>query len=398
VRIEDWLSWVWHSIRMSPGRSFLTATGIAIGIMAVALLTSIGSGLRLYLLDSFSQFGTHIISITPGKSTVGGVPGLLKTIRPLTVADANQLRSIHDVDFVVPAIQGNGNVEAKLYSSNTQILGANNDAKDAFKFLVDMGRFLPPGEDSKARNFVVLGPKLKREIFPNTNPLGQLVRIGGVRYRVIGVLKSKGNILGFDFDDIAIIPIARALELFNREGVQEINLIYNPSASPEQVAEKVRQRLLKLHGREDFTIITQKDMLATLDKILRVITLGISALGGISLFVGGVGVLTIMTTTMRERTAEIGLLCALGTTRRRILLLFLGESVALSMLGGLLGIGLMFILYALAKLFAPELPLSLQPFYLMLAIALSSLIGLIAGLAPARNAAKLNPVDALRAE
>ena len=396
--IGDWFKWVLKAVTTSRLRTALTALGIAIGIAAVALLTSIGEGIRVYMLESFSQFGTHLIAVTPGKTSTQGIGSLLKSVRPLTIEDSQALSRLPQVKQVVPVVQGTGRIEAGQFARDTEIFGVGHQAAEAWRFNVAIGRFLPPDDPRTARAYAVLGYKLKQELFGADNPLGQFIRVGGMRHRVIGVMESKGQLLGFDLDDVVYIPTGRALELFNKEGLMEIDVVFNPSVTSAQMSRRIKNLLLQLHGREDFTLFTQEDMLDTLDNILTVIKFAVAALGGISLVVGGVGVLTIMTTSMRERTPEIGLLCALGITQRQILILFLGEAVFLALLGGILGLVIIFIVFVALRFGAPGLPLTFYPTYLFLSLLLSCAVGLLAGIAPARMASKQNPIDALRAE
>lgn len=395
---RDLLHLVMSSIRSSPLRSLLTALGIAIGIAAVALLTSIGEGIRSYVLDNFSQFGTRIIAINPGKVATQGMGGLFRTDRPLTLEDALALQTLPQVEQVIPVVQGAGKVEAGERRRDSDIIGANHAVNDAWQFRLALGSSLPRDESGRSRSFAVLGAKLRQELFGSRNPLGQFIRVGGMRFRVVGVLEEKGQLLGFDLDDVVFIPADRALTLFNREGLQEIDVTFSTGTRPDVLAETIRKRLIERHGNEDFTLVTQDQMLKSLDKILSVLTASVGALGAISLLVGAVGILTIMTTTVRERTAEIGLLTALGTSQRQILLLFLWEAVALAVAGGAAGIVTMVSLILVVQWVAPDLPLTLSPFYLGLSLLLSVVIGLLAGLAPARTAARMNPIDALRTE
>jgi len=178
----------------------------------------------------------------------------------------------------------------------------------------------------------------------------------------------------------------------------KIDIMFRPGLSSEQVARRVKALMIDRHGREDFSVVTQDEMLGTLDRILNVLTMSVAALGSISLLVGGVGILTIMTTAVRERVSEIGLLRAIGATERQILLLFLGESILLSLLGGLAGIAVMILIVVGVSMALPGLPLSPQPLYIMIALLVSGVIGLVAGVAPARHAARLDPIASLRAE
>jgi putative ABC transport system permease protein len=211
-------------------------------------------------------------------------------------------------------------------------------------------------------------------------------------------LEEKGQFLGVDLDDAAYIPTARALELYNRDGVMKIDLAYEEGASAARIADSIKALLMARHGREDFTITTQEDMLRTLSNILNILTMAVGALGGISLLVGGIGIATIMTITVSERTGEIGLLVALGAPRRTILGLFLGEAVALSALGGAIGMTLGIGLAQLIHFALPALPVHTPVVFVVLAEMIAIAIGLLAGVLPARRAARLDPVDALRAE
>jgi putative ABC transport system permease protein len=212
------------------------------------------------------------------------------------------------------------------------------------------------------------------------------VRVGGLQFRVIGVLEAKGQFLGIDLDDAAYIPTARALELYNRDGIMKIDLSYEEGVPAAGVSALVKATLKARHGREDFTITTQEDMLRTLSNILDVLTMAVGALGSISLLVGGVGIVTIMTIAVTERTGEIGLLVALGAPRRTILGLFLGEAVALSALGGLLGLLLGIGLAQLIHLLVPALPVHTPLSFVVLAEGIAIAIGLLAGVLPATDA------------
>ncbi|GAB5451598.1 MAG: ABC transporter permease [Halioglobus sp.] len=396
--LTDWFKWVFHAVTNARLRSLLTALGISIGIAAVTLLTSIGEGIRGYMMDSFSEFGTRIIAITPGKVDTSGMPNLLTTIRPLSLEDAEALNQLPHVDAVVPLIQGTAKIEGDKYSRDTDVYGVGPAMARAWKFEIAMGRFLPEGDMQNSRYFAVLGSKVRDELYRNRNPLGQYVRVGGVRFRVVGVMESKGQLLGFDLDDAIYIPADLGLQMFNKEGLMEIDVIFRETTTSADMSERVKTLLIRRHGDEDFTLFTQEDMLSTLDSILSMLTLAIAALGGIALVVGGVGVLTIMTTALKERTQEIGLLRAVGCTRAQILWMFLGEAVLLSALGGLLGISVVVIMVVALNTFASGLPVTLNPGYMMASLVLSCSVGLVAGISPAMHAASLDPIEALRSE
>ncbi|MBV1790555.1 ABC transporter permease [Marinobacterium sp. D7] len=394
---QDYLRLTLGTLRSGRMRSALTILGIAIGIAAVLMLTTLGEGLRLYVLENFSQFGSRIVAVTPGKAQTGGMGGILSSTRPISLEDAQSLRTLPYAIHVVPIVQGAGAIEYGNRVRHTDILGTGPDAAAAWQFNVVLGRYLPDS-GGYSQPFAVLGHKVRNELFGETNPLGRFIRVGGERYRVVGVMEEKGQMLGFDLDDIVYIPIDRALSLFNRAGLMEVDITYQAATTAQAMAERIRARLIARHGGEDFTIITQDEMLSSLDRILGILTLAIGGLGGISLLVGAIGILTIMVTTVRERRSEIGLLRALGATSRQVLLLFLSEALLLALAGGVAGLLLSALFLGLLALTIPALPIQISPLFLLLALGLSAIVGLLAGVLPARQAARLNPVTALQSE
>ena len=398
IRPDDWLRLATSPVTSQPGKSVLTALGIAIGIAAVTLLTTLGHGVRQYVLDSFSQFGTRIIAITPGHSeTAGMAGGLISSVRLLTLDDAEALARITGSEWVVSNVQGSGPVRYGERVRSTEILGTTSDFNQAWDFPLAMGKFLPDtGGNSPA--VTVIGNTLYRELFRSENPLGKFIRIGGQRYRVIGVMQPKGSTLGFDLDDMAYIPADRALTLFNREGLMEVDVVFSEGTTSTQMLERIKAVMIKRHGQEDFTLTSQDEMLSSMNRILGILTIGVAALGGISLLVGGVGIFTIMTTNLTERTAEIGLLRAIGCPRRQLLSLFLGEAVMLSLFGAFIGIVITAVVVALLSLLAPAFPVQIQFSTLGLAIAVAVITGLISGIWPAYKSSRLGPIEALRGE
>ncbi|NEX18215.1 MAG: peptide ABC transporter permease [Halochromatium sp.] len=398
MRAPDFATYVLTAVQAQRGRSLLTITGIAIGVATVVLLTAIGEGIHRFVLAEFSQFGTNLIAVTPGKTSTMGLSGaMLSTVRPLSLADADALKQVPDVEAVVAVVQGNAAVEADGRSRRTMVFGAGPKVPEIWAMRPAIGRFLP--EDSGGgRPFAVLGATLSEELFGSHSPLGARIRVGGEPFRVIGVMARKGQMLGFDLDDTVFIPVQRALAMFDRDGLMEIDLLYDRAADSSAVAERVRELLIRRHQHEDFSITTQDQMLEVLGSVLKVLTLVVGALGAISLAVGGIGILTIMTIAVRERRAEIGLLRALGASRDQIMGLFLLEALLLALLGGLAGL----IIGAggawLIGLLVPALPTHTAWDFVLIAEVTAASIGLLAGVLPALRAAALDPVAALHDE
>jgi putative ABC transport system permease protein len=399
MQLNDFINLSYTAVKARRLRSGLTALGIAVGIAAVVLLTSMGEGLHRYVVQEFSQFGTNIIGINPGKITTSGFSGaMVSNVRPLSLDDAEAMKHLPWIIASVPVIQGNAAIEAGSLQRRTTVFGVGAQVPQVWQFNVSAGQFLPDDDPRTARAFVVLGSKVKQELYGDSIPLGEIVRIGGFRFRVIGVMESKGQLLGFDLDDAVYIPAAISMEMFNREGLMEVDVLYQPGADGDAVAKNIMRLLEARHGSEDFTVTTQEQMMEVLDSVLDILTFAVGALGGISLLVGGVGILTIMTIAVKERTSEIGLLTALGAGRRQIMLLFLSEAMVLSALGGVFGLALGWSLAALIHLVVPAIPAHTPWHFVLMAEALAVSIGLLAGVMPARKAARMNPVDALRDE
>lgn len=399
MKLSDLFRLAFGSVFSYRARSILTALGIAIGIASVVLLTSIGEGIHRFVLSEFTQFGTHLIGITPGKSeTHGATPGAFANTRPMTIEDAEALLRLPHVQAAVPVVQGAAKVEANPLARDTTVLGVGPATLEVWSMEISLGQFLPADDPRNARSFVVLGHKVANEIFPGQNPVGQRVKIANERYRVIGVMAAKGQVLGFDLDDAVYIPAAKALSMFNRDSLMEIDLLYAAEANVDTLIDNISKTLIQRHRREDFTIVTQQEMLEVLSSVLGTLTFAVAAIGSISLLVGAIGVLTIMTIAVNERTSEVGLLRALGARQRQILALFLGEAILLAMAGGIAGLGIGIGSAMLLSWLIPTLPVNIAWGYVLAAVLLSAIIGLIAGVLPAIHAAKLDPVEALRTE
>jgi putative ABC transport system permease protein len=397
---RDWLRLAWQSVWHHRQRSLLTTLGILIGIASVILLTSIGEGTRRYVLSEFTQFGTTLAAVSPGKIQTSGIPGVLGiTIHPLTLEDAAAVERVRGVDRVVPVIMGTAPVVHEGKTRNCFIYGVTAAAPQVWRMRVRGGRFLPEMDPDQTAPVAVLGPKLKQELFGDQTSLGRHVRIAGQRFLVIGIMEPKGQFLGFDIDDGAYVPVASARQMFNRDALHEIDVLIANASFIDPVVAQLKRILIDRHNREeDFTVTTQTGMLDTLDRIIRIVSLAVGGIGAISLLVGSLGILTMMWISVNERTSEIGLARAIGATSGQILLLFLAEAALLSTSGGILGVAIGLGLAQALHLYVPALPVHTPVEFVFLALGVSLVVGLASGLLPARRASALDPVAALSAE
>ncbi|HVR29282.1 MAG TPA: ABC transporter permease [Thermoanaerobaculia bacterium] len=398
--MTDLVNLALSALRAHKLRSFLSTLGIAIGVGSVVLLTSIGEGTRQFMLEQFTQFGTNLIAIHPGKTTTVGIPGILGgTTNPLTLEDALAVARLPMVEAAVPLAMGSARVEAGNRGRSVFVYGVTPDLPEVLKFEVRQGSFWPETDPRQAGQAAVLGPTLKQELFGEENALGGLVRIAGTRFRVVGILEPKGQMVGFDIDDAAYIPVATAMRIFNLEELSEIDLTVNSGFPIETVVAAIVALLTERHGgEEDFTVTNQEAMLETFDNVMGIITAGIGAIAAISILVGAVGILTMMWIAVGERTGEIGLMRAIGATRAQVRLIFLTEAGALSTLGGIVGLAGALGVCQLLRDLVPGLPVRTPLLFVLLAIVVSLGTGILSGVLPAQRAARLDPIESLRAE
>jgi len=399
MKFKDLFLFSSFSIISQKMRSFLTSLGIAIGVICVIFLTGLGQGLQSYIVSQFTQFGSNIISIVPGKTETMGMPlGIFGTVKPLTFEDAKALERLPVIEYAVPVSAGNGEIEYGEKMRRSMVVGTGAD----YDVIVDakdmLGEFLPHDNPKSPRSLAVLGPKMRDELFGDANPLGELVRVNSERFRVIGVLPPKGDFLGFNLDDAIYIPMAKFQSMFNLNNFQELDVVHYERYETEEVVASIKRLIIDRHGSEDVTIHTQANMLETLEDIMKWLKFTVAAFGGISLLVGGVGIFTIMTVAVNERTSEIGVLRAVGASRKKIRDVFLLESIFLAILGAVLGLSIGFAAIYVALLFYPDMPIAIAWDYIVYAVLISLSIGLLAGFLPARAAAQLDPVEALRTD
>jgi len=368
-----------------PLRSILSMLGIAIGVAAVIMLTSLGEGARRYMVSEFSQFGTNTIGVNPGKTETTGVPGAFGgTTQKLTIEDAAALDRLPILETVVPVAFGQARVEGNGRGRSVFVYGSTAGLPEVLKFTVGQGQFLPQGDPRRGSSVAVIGPKLKRELFGEENALGRFVRIAGARLRVIGVMD---------------IPVATAMRLFNLDELHEIDITIAHESQTDAAIEAIKTLLIDRHrGDEDFTVISQSEMLEVFGRVMDVLTLGVAVIASISLLVGSIGIFTMMWISVGERVSEIGLMRALGATTGQIQTIFLTEAILLTMVGGLAGLLFGLLSTIVMRLILPAFPAGAPIEYVISALGVSVLAGILSGVGPARRAADLTPVEALRAD
>jgi putative ABC transport system permease protein len=372
---------------------------MSIGVAAVVILTALGDGARRYVVGEFSAIGTNLVIVLPGRSETRGFnPANLITSTPrdLTVDDANALLRVPGVVRIAPIVVATTEINAAGKLREAMLLGTNENYLQVRQQKIALGRFLSQDRSGHGNGEVVLGALIRREIFGSDNPLGKTVRIGDRRLRVVGVLAEGGRGMGMTTDELLIVPVASAQAMLNSNTLFRILI---EARNREQIAE-VKAQVLKMitqrhDGEEDVTVITQDAVLQTFDKILNVLTLGVAGIAAISLAVAGILVMNVMLVSVAQRTAEIGLLKALGATATGVRDLFIVEALLLSVTGGLLGLALGYLGSAILRYIYPSYP-AYPPLWAVAAGLGTALIsGLVFGVMPARRAAELEPIHAL---
>lgn len=380
-------------------RSALSLIGVVIGVVAVVTLTAVGEGAVRYVVDQFASLGSQIVNVSPGRNeTTGGMPhGMGGAPNDLTLQDAIALeRRVQGVRAAVPISIMTDRVSRNERSRQVAIVGATSEFKKLQQLDLASGRFLPPGAVDRGSAVVVLGAEVASELFEEQSPLGQTVRIGSWRMRVIGTLAERGEQLGMQVDETVFIPAATGLRMANRSSLQRIMLDLYPSADLDATIEAAKAILIDRHDEEDFTCVAQDAVLESLTSILNILTLAVSGIAAVSLLVAGIGIMNVMLVSVSERTDEVGLLKAVGATQKQILLIFLIEAALLSFVGGLLGLGLGTLLVGVGNLLYPALPAATPLWAILTVLALSLSTGILFGVLPAWRAARLDPVAALQ--
>jgi putative ABC transport system permease protein len=396
--LTEIVRFAWGALAGHRLRTLLCVLGVAVGISAVVMLTALGEGARRYVIDQFTSIGSNLLSILPGKTeTTGAIPHVGGVANDLTLQDFLVLkREIHAAQLMVPISMGTETVSHGERSRQVAVIGSTPEFFEARELRVKLGETLPAGDVERGTAVVVLGKVVAQELFPGQQPVGQVVRVGEYRMRVIGVLEEIGTQLAIQMDEVVLVPVATGLRMFNRSSLFRILIKVRSSHDLDPTCAEAIRILTARHGEEDVTCITQNAVVSTFSSILQTFTLVLVAIAGISLSVAGIGVMNVMLVTVSERTEEIGLLRALGATRAHILWVFLVESVLLAGLGGLVGLTTGLGVVQLLVWLYPAVPAQAPWWAVGAAFLLSILLGGAFGVLPARRAAQLDPMAALQ--
>jgi len=386
-----------ETLRANKARTALTILGVLIGVGAIILLVSIGQGVRVEVSKEIKGLGANMLFVRPGSSQQGkhrGPPGMFGN--KLTYNDVLAIQARNNIGIkTIPIMISSAVIKFGNTSRQTMVHGATELYTEVFNQKVADGRFFFAAQVNAQRRVCVIGKTIVDDIFKGKNPIGKRLSIKGERFKIIGILESKGQTMGQDQDDKVIIPITAAQVLF---GTTTINFIVLQAPEESKIEESkriVKRILLQRLSEDDFEISDQKDILETLQRITGILSVALGGIAGISLLVGGIGIMNIMLVTVTERTREIGIRKAVGAKESDILVQFLIESVVLSASGGIAGILLG---YGGAFLLKRFLPTAITPWSIFLAFGFSVFIGVFFGVYPASKAAKLDPIEALRYE
>jgi|694.fasta_scaffold00913_41 putative ABC transport system permease protein len=377
----------------NKARSILTMLGVIIGVAAVILLISIGRGVQNYITDQFEALGSNLLFVSPGNRAFGGDPAEAFSRNKL---DEKHVRLIEryaadTVQYVTPYIASSGNVTYKTKTFNASFIGSNQDNLKIYNFELDKGRFFTRNEVRSNAKVAVLGPEIENDLFSNRPAIGEKIKIADDTYEIIGTLKPKGQ----NFDNTVVMPYTTLMDTLS---IDKFSSVVVKSKDPTQIDLTMKQVELAVRRdlkEDEFNVLSQEDILSSIQNILGMLTLGLGAIAAISLIVGGIGIMNIMLVSVTERTKEVGLRKALGATPTNIAMQFLIESVLLSIAGGSLGI----LIGWLGSLAGRAYIRTEVPWWsILLAFSFSTLVGIIFGTWPAIKASKKDPIEALRYE
>ncbi|RJP80996.1 MAG: FtsX-like permease family protein [Desulfobacteraceae bacterium] len=390
------------SLQANKLRTFLAMLGIIIGVGAVISMLALGAGAKNQVMERITAMGTNLLVVSPGGDRRGGVRAGSR--ESLTIKDAQEIRdTIDGIAAISPLVRGREQVTYFNENVNTTITGTASTYLEIRNFEMEKGRGFTVMEEDHTSRVAILGANTAELLFKNQNPLGERIRIKNINFKVIGVLKEKGDQGWFNPDEIVVVPYPVAMkQLFGQPHLDEIDIKANTDADLTQVEEDVTALLRKRHrimedAENDFHVRNQAEIIDMASTFTRTFTILLGGIAGISLVVGGIGIMNIMLVTVTERTREIGVRKAIGAKDRDILRQFLLEAILISAIGGILGIVFGFTVAYAIKQFT-EYQTVIETFSIMLALTVSASVGIFFGFYPAFRAAKLDPIAALRYE
>ncbi|RLA04431.1 MAG: ABC transporter permease [Gammaproteobacteria bacterium] len=394
----DRLSLAFGAITANRVRLMLILAATATGVAAVILLTSLGNGARHFVINQFSSLGTNLVIVLPGRSeTTGGPPPMMGvTERDLTLDDALALKRTTGVDELAPIVVGSGPVSRGSMSRDTPIVGTTADLQQIRRLEVGQGKFITTPDPRRATSIAVLGYTLKQELFGDKSAVGEWIRVEDRRFRVVGVLVEQGNSFDLDWNEIVVVPVATAQQLFDTQSVFRILISRGEGIDVEAFKTRLHQAIAQRHdGDDDITVLSQDALLKTFNRIFSALTLALAGIAAISLIVAGVLIMNVMLVSVSQRTAEVGLLKALGAPSSQILKLFLTEAFLLSISGAIVGLGIGLGGAWIVRALYPAIPAHAPLWAIIGGVIIALISGLLFGWLPARRAAQLDPVLAL---
>ncbi|MBI2212865.1 MAG: ABC transporter permease [Acidobacteria bacterium] len=399
MRGGDVVRFGWRSLSSHRARTLLMVLAMAIGSASVVVLTSLGEGARRYVRDQFEALGTNLIVVFPGRAeTSGGMGGVLsgRTPRDLTLDDALSLLQIRGVTSVMPLNLVAGEIWHSGRRRDIPVVGSTSELQHLWHLSMAQGHFLEAQDPRRAIPVCVIGSKVRDELFGTGPAVGEWVRIGDRRFRVVGVLAPKGQFVGLDIDELAIIPVTSAQMVFNLQSLLRVAIEVERHEDVKPVRDEVLKTLARRHdGEEDVTVVTEDAVASTFDKILLALTLAIGGIGSISLAVAGILIMNVMLVAVSQRTGEIGLLKAIGASPLQIRLLFIAEAAMLSAVGGVAGLAIGQAGSLAIRWIYPELPAYAPVWAVAASLGVALVTGILFSLLPARRAARLEAAAAL---
>ena len=399
MNFSDTLLFASGSLRGSRTRTLLMILAMSIGVASVVILTGLGEGARRYVVGQFSSLGTNLVIVLPGRTETAGIgPGMLlgQIPRELTLDDAQALLRSRAIGRIAPLTLGSSQISQGALNREVVVLGSTSDLLEVRHMSLALGQFLSAGDVHSSESVCVLGAKIKHELFGSQQAVGAWVRLGDRRFRVVGVMASQGESMGFNTDEIVIVPVVSAHMLFNTSGLFRVLVEAKSRDTIEQAKHDAEEILMRRHGGErDVTVITQDAVLATFDRILRALTLAVGGIASISLAVAGILIMNVMLIAVTQRIKEIGLLKALGAPAVQIRNLFFAEAILLSSIGSVAGLILGEAgVWVIGRIY-PSLPVAAPWWAVLAALGTALGTGISFSVWPARRAARLDPVMAL---